>query len=138
MPDGNLRGGFGPFDEFNPQRAGPLTGDRFRDWSDRLRDVEEMVADPELRAEAARIRERARAMRADLKRHAGDPNWELVQSQVAGPLVELRDRVAAELLRRTAKQAIVPLDRDPVPPKYAEKTRLYYQRLGSGNPESGK
>jgi hypothetical protein len=135
---GNLRGGFGPFDEFDPRRAGPLTGERFRDWSDRLRDVEEMVADPELRAEAARIRERARALRADLKRHAGDPNWELVQTQVAGPLVELRDRVAAEVLRRTAKQAIVPLDRDPVPPKYAEKTRLYYQRLGSGNPESGK
>ena len=51
--------------------------------------------------------------------------------------VELRDRVAAELLRRTAKQAIIPLDRDPVPPKYAEKTRLYYERLSSGQSESG-
>jgi hypothetical protein len=112
---------------------GPLTGERFREWSDRLRDVEEMVADPELRAEAARIRERARAMRAEFKRHSADPNWELVQVQVAGPLVELRDRVAAELLRRTSKQAIIPLDRDPVPPKYAEKTRLYYERLGSAN-----
>ena len=61
-----------------------------------------------------------------------EPNWDLVQPQVAGPLVELRDRVATELLRRTAKQAIVPLDRDPVPPKYSEKTRLYYERLGSG------
>jgi hypothetical protein len=138
LAGGNPRGGFGPFEDYLPRNSGPLTGDRFRDWSDRLRDVEEMVADPELRAEAARIRERARALRAELKRHAGDPNWELVQSQVAGPLVELRDRVAAELLRRTAKQAIVPLDRDPVPPKYAEKTRLYYQRLGSGNPENGK
>jgi len=116
---------------------GPLTGDRFRDWSDRLRDVEEMVADPELRAEAARIRERARSMRAELKRHSSDPNWELVQSQVAGPLVELRDRVAAELLRRTAKQAIVPLDRDPVPPRYSEKTRLYYQRLSSDERPGG-
>jgi hypothetical protein len=56
----------------------------------------------------------------------------LVQQQVAGPLVELRDRVAEELLRRTSKKAIVPLDRDPVPPKYSEKTRLYYERLGSG------
>jgi hypothetical protein len=136
---GNLRGS-GPFNEFVPtDMFGPLTGDRFREWSDRLRDVEEMVADPELRAEAARIRERARSMRAEFKRHSSDPNWELVQSQVAGPLVELRDRVAAELLRRTAKQAIVPLDRDPVPPRYSEKTRLYYQRLSSderpgGNP----
>jgi hypothetical protein len=57
--------------------------------------------------------------------------------QLAAPLNELRDRVAAEVLRRTAKQAIVPLDRDPVPPKYAEKTRLYYERLSSGNPSSG-
>lgn len=111
---------------------GPLTGDGFREWSDRLRDVEEMVVDPELRAEAARIRERARAMRAEFKRHSEEPNWELVQAQVAGPLVELRDRVATELLRRTAKQAIIPLDRDPVPPKYSEKTRRYYERLGSG------
>jgi hypothetical protein len=128
---GNLRGS-GPFDDFVPtDMFGPLTGNQFRDWSDRLRDVEEMVADPELRAEAARIRERARSMRAEFKRHSSDPNWELVQSQVAGPLVELRDRVAAELLRRTAKQAIVPLDRDPVPPRYSEKTRLYYERLSS-------
>lgn len=133
---GDFRGGFtGPRD-FVPGERGPLTGEQFREWSDRLRDVEEMVADPELRAEAARIRERARAMRAESKRHSTEPNWELVQSQVAGPLVELRDRVAAELLRRTAKQAIVPLDRDPVPPKYSEKTRLYYEQLGSGDSRS--
>jgi hypothetical protein len=136
---GTLRGGTGPFEDYVPRDMGPLTGERFRDWSDRLRDVEEMVADPELRAEAARIRERARAMRAELKRHSTEPNWELVQVQVAGPLVELRDRVASELLRRTAKQAIVPLDRDPVPPKYSEKSRLYYERLGTGDPGgSGK
>jgi len=76
-------------------------------------------------------------MRAEAKRHTAEPNWELVQVQVAGPLLELRDRVAQELLRRTAKQAIVPLDRDPVPPKYSEKTRLYYERLGNGQPAGG-
>jgi hypothetical protein len=110
----------------------PLAGDDFREWSDRLRDVEEMVDDPDLRAEAARIRERARDLRAEAKRHSKEPNWELVQQQVAGPLVELRDRVAEELLRRTSKKALVPLDRDPVPPQYSEKTRRYYERLGSG------
>ena len=41
--------------------------------------------------------------------------------------------MAEELLRRTSQQAIVPLDRDPVPPQYSEKTRRYYERLGSGN-----
>jgi hypothetical protein len=131
-PDANRRGGAtGGADErrFTPLSGG---GEEFRDWSDRLRDVEEMVQDPELRAEAARIRERARALRAEFKRHSDKPNWELVQQQVAGPLFELRDRVVEELLRRTAKKAIVPLDRDPVPPEYAEKTRRYYEQLGGG------
>ena len=110
----------------------PLGGSDFVEWSDRLRDVEEMVGDPELRAEAARIRDRARSLRAESRRHSAPPNWELVQSQVAGPLVELSRRVSEELLRRNSKKAIVPLDRDAVPPKYSEKTRQYYERLGSG------
>lgn len=91
-----------------------------------------MVDDPELRAEAARIRDEARSMRAEFKRHSAEPNWELVRVKVAVPLLELRDRVAQEVLRRTSKKALVPLDRDPVPPGYAEKTRRYYERLGSG------
>jgi hypothetical protein len=44
----------------------------------------------------------------------------------------LQQRVSEELLRRTSKKALVPLDRDPVPPQYSEKTRRYYERLGSG------
>ena len=110
----------------------PLTGENFREWSDRLRDVEEMVDDPAMRAEAARIRERARAIRAEFKKHSKDPNWELVQQQLAGPLFELQQRVDEELLRRTSKKAIVPLDRDPVPPQYSEKMRRYYEQLGTG------
>ena len=101
-------------------------------WSDRLRDVEEIIDDPELRAEAARIRDQARSIRADVKRHSVAPNWKLVRANVAEPLVELANRVNEELLRRNSKQAIVPLDRDPVPPKYSEKTRRYYERLGTG------
>ena len=110
----------------------PIAGGDFLNWSDRLRDVEEMVDDPELRAEAARIRDRARSIRAELKRHSTAPNWDLVRMQVAEPLVELTDRVAEEVLRRNSRQAIVPLDRDPVPPKYSEKTRKYYEQLGTG------
>jgi hypothetical protein len=123
-----------------PQQAGategggnqPLTGQDFLNWSDRLRDVEEMVDDPQLRAEAARIREKARSIRAEFKRHSTAPSWDVVQAEVSEPLVELRDRVAEELLRRTAKDSLVPLDRDPVPPKYSKQTRRYYERLGSG------
>ncbi len=110
----------------------PLTGDDFRDWSDRLRDVEEMVADPDLRAEASRIREQARDIRKDLKRHSAEPNWDLIKMKVAKPLAELQDRVAEEIMRRGSKEALVPLDRDPVPVEYQDAVRRYYERLGSG------
>ena len=119
----------GPGDE---QGRGPITGDGFRDWSDRLRDVEEMVGDPQLRAEAARIRERARGMRAEFTRHSKEPNWGLVREFVGRPLVELRDAVADEVMRRQTAEAMVPIDREPVPPQYVDKVKEYYERLGSG------
>jgi hypothetical protein len=71
-------------------------------------------------------------MRADFTRHEKPPNWDLVESMVAQPLVELRDAVNQELLRQGAKDAMVPLDREPVPPQYADQVRRYYERLGSG------
>ncbi len=111
---------------------GPLTGAGFRGWSDRLRDVEEMVNDPRLRAEAARIRERAREVRGEFNRHAKEPDWALVREFIGRPLVELRDRVADEVLRRGSSEAMVPIDRDPVPPAYADQVREYYERLGGG------
>jgi hypothetical protein len=110
----------------------PITGADFRQWSDRLRDVEEMVAEPELRSQAARVRDRARSFRRDLRRHSEEPNWDLFRERVAEPLVELRDRVGEELLRRVSKDALVPIDRDPVPPKFEEHVRRYYEQLGSG------
>ena len=132
LSGGNQAGGVQQFEGGAEREFAPISGEDFLNWSDRLRDVEEMVDDPELRAEAARIRDQARAIRAETKRHSKEPNWKLVRVNVAEPLAELSKRVSDELLRRNSKQAIVPLDRDPVPPKYSEKTRRYYERLGSG------
>jgi hypothetical protein len=132
LSDNSQAGGPLQFEGGANRESAPITGEDFLKWSDRLRDVEEMVDDPELRAEAARIRDQARAIRAEFKRHSKEPNWGLVRVNVAEPLVELSNRVSDELLRRNSKQAIVPLDRDPVPPKYSEKTRRYYERLGTG------
>ena len=127
------RGPTGPLDRVTDAGGfAPFTGRDFREWSDRLRDVEEMVSDPELRAEAARIRDRARAIRGDARRNSAEPNWDLVRMQVANPLAELSRRVNDELLRRQNRQNVIPLDRDQVPPRYSEKTRKYYERLGSG------
>lgn len=117
----------------NERLMAPFSGEDFRQWSDRLRDVEEMLGDPQLSAEAARIRERARALRADSKRHSAPPNWDLIKLQVEEPLAELLQRVHIEVLKRTKSDLLVPLDRDPVPPEYAEQVRKYYERLGSGN-----
>lgn len=111
-------------------QAGPLTGEKFVDWSDRLRKVEEMIDDPALRTEAARVREVAKGVRAEFKRHSVAPNWEMVQSKISAPLAELRNRLAEELARRDSKENLVPIDRDPVPAQYAERVRRYYEELG--------
>ena len=98
-----------------------------------MRDVEEMVDDADLRGRAARIRDQARGIRRDLRRrNFQGPQWDVVRRMVAEPLAELRDRVAEELARRAPQETLVPLDRDPVPPKYSEQVRRYYERLGSG------
>lgn len=115
------------------RQAAPLTGEGFREWSDRLRDVEQMIEDPKLRAEATRIRERAREIRGEMKRHSQPPQWDEVEEIIAKPLRELKTNVAQELLRRSAdRHAIVPIDRDPVPDRYGEAVRRYYENLGSG------
>jgi len=109
---------------------GPLTGNQFVDWSDRLRDVEEMIDAPELRTEVARIRERARAARLDYKRRGQKPDWAVVRLQIATPLADVRSRISEELARRESNEAVVPIDRDPVPAKFSELVRRYYEQLG--------
>ena len=49
---------------------------------------------------------------------------------IATPLAEIRNRVAEELARREKSDSLVPIDRDPVPTKYAERVRRYYEELG--------
>jgi hypothetical protein len=110
--------------------GGPLTGGEFREWSERLGQVEEVLDQPDLRGEVARIRDRARAMRAEFKRHSKEPQWDLVRSQVFQPLTELRNRVAEELARVQSTDSLVPIDRDPVPNKFSDLVRRYYEKLG--------
>ena len=110
--------------------SGPITGNDFAPWSDGLREVEEMVELPSLRNEIATARERARQMRQDYKRDLKKPDWAVVRLQVIKPLVEVRNQIADELARREPKDKLVPIDRDPVPAKYSELVRRYYEELG--------
>ena len=115
-----------------PEGPNPITGDGFRQWSDRLRDVEELLNSPDLRAEAARIRDRARGAREEARRHAAPIDPAQLKGLIADPILELRDRVAEEVRRRESPDALVPIDRDPVPPRFADGVRRYYERIGSG------
>jgi hypothetical protein len=115
-----------------PTPAAPLTGSDFVQWSDQLRNIEELVDDPKLRAEVARIREAARNMRVEFKRHSKEPEWGLVRMQILEPLNELRKQLQEEIARRESPDALVPIDRDPVPEKYSDLVRQYYERIGAG------
>ncbi len=115
-------------DQFDPN--GPLTGRNYAQWSDRLRDVEEMLNEPDLRNEAARVRDRARAIRAEFTRHGKKPQWDLVMQQITRPLSDLRERISEELSQLQSDEAIVPIDRDPVPGRFVEPVRRYYENLG--------
>jgi len=55
-----------------------------------------------------------------------------VRLQVVNPLAEVRDRIADELARRQSNDALVPIDRDPVPSRYSDLVRRYYEELGKG------
>lgn len=109
--------------------GGPITGEDFRQWSDRMRDVEDMIDNPELRAEIARLRGRAQQMRADYRRNSQEPQWDLLRDTVIEPMEELQIRIDEELAKLEKTKKHVPIDRDPVPAQFAEHVRRYYEQL---------
>ena len=114
-----------------------MTGDGFRQWSNRMRDVEEMLEDPKLRAKAAAIRDRGRAMRVEFKRHARKPNWDVVRGKLLKPLLELQNHISEEIANRESKRSLAPIDRDPVPLRFDDLVRRYYERLAADKERAG-
>ena len=126
-----LPGEAGQIGERDGNNAGPITGENYAEWADRMRNVEEMVSSDEMRNRLAAVRERVRAMRVEHKRHSKEPEWTLLRDTAMKPLVEIRDQIANELARLNSREAIVPIDRDPVPDRFADLVRRYYETLGS-------
>ena len=93
--------------------------------------MEELLEDPKWQADVARIRDRARSVRAEYKRHSKDPNWDLVRDKILNPLAELQDQLQEEILRQQSPDTLVPIDRDPVPNKFENRVRRYFERLGN-------
>ncbi len=130
-PDGQSRRFDGFEDMFGPTGGTPrpITGDQYRQFSNDLREIEELLDDPKMRSQAAEIREQAKAIRVEMKRHSKEPNWEIVQDFIAEPLEKLRAEVARELLLKENREALVPIDRDPVPAIFEEQVQEYYKEL---------
>jgi hypothetical protein len=113
----------------NNASARPLTGEEFGEWSDQLRDIEEMLEDSELRNRVAQVRDRARAMRAEFKRHGEMPQWDLVKSQLLGEMQALQQRINQEVMKLESDRAMVPIDREPVPEEFDSLVQRYYELL---------
>ena len=116
-------------------RGGPFIGGNFAPWNERLRDVEQLLDSPDLRNAIATARERARLLRRDMVQDRKKPDWAVVKLQILNPLVEVRARVAEELSRHDSKESLAPIDRDPVPARFAESVRRYYEELGKDKPD---
>jgi hypothetical protein len=112
--------------------AGPILGNGFANWADRMRDVEQVVDSVELRNRLATVRERVAAFRAEYKSSGRKPPVEIVRIQVLQPMNEIRVQLQEDLARLENARSLVPLDHDPVPDNYSELVRKYYEKLGGG------
>jgi hypothetical protein len=111
-----------------------FSAEGFRHWSDQLRNVEDLLPDAAARNELAKVMDTARDMRLETKRSNQPPQVAAIQARIIQPLLELRDAVAEELARKESKDQRnkTPIDRDPVPQRFQDMVRRYYEQLGSG------
>jgi hypothetical protein len=115
----------------DPNSGGPITGNNFVNWSDRLSDVERVLDPADLRNQLATVRERVATLRADYRDRGRAPQEKAVREQILVPLTQVRVWLREELARQENANSLVPLDRDPVPENYSELVRKYYETLGS-------
>src|SRR5262249_801117 len=111
--------------------GGPITGGEYLSWTERLRDVEQVLDPPDLRYELAAVRERASVLRTQFRQSGRAPDDKYVREQILVPMTQVRVWIQQELARQQNANSLVPLDRDPVPDNYSDLVRKYYEKLGS-------
>lgn len=114
------------------RQAGPITGEDYEEWSDRLAALEEILPQEELRNALARVRDEAKAMRIDFRRDNLPPAAAGIRQRITDPLVELQGRLSDEIAKQNRENPIAPIDRDPVPSEFRDMVRRYYEELGAG------
>ena len=92
--------------------------------------VESLLDSPDARERLAGARELAERLRAEYRRHSTPPQWGTVESGIVAPLAEVRTWLRQELARREDPESLQPVDRDPVPERFAEAVQKYYEALG--------
>ena len=107
-----------------------MPAQKLAEWLGQLDRVEALLERPHLRAAVARVQQSAEQLRAEMKRNATKPNPKAIEDGLLVPLAQLRDAISSELARKAGRDSEGPVDRDPVPRKFEESVRRYYEALG--------
>lgn len=91
-----------------------------------------MITDPEAQSALARARKAGQEMRKDLKRHSIPPDEARIENEILRPLAEAARELDARLRELDREDPLAPVGRDPVPDRYAEIVRRYFEELGKG------
>jgi len=131
--NGGTNGGVDPgnYVDGNYTNTGPITGTNFTDWANRLRTVQNLIDDPQLRQQVANALSQAQDLRRNYQRNRTLPQWALVMSNVVTPLNQVSTALHQQLLRTDQPDLLQPVDQDPVPDKYANSVKRYYEALGN-------
>ncbi len=111
--------------------TGPITGANFADWANRLRIVQNLLDDPQQRQQVANALSQAEDLRRNYLRHSMLPQWNVEMSNVVTPLTQVTTALHQQLLRAEQPDSLQPVDQDPVPEKFANSVKSYYEALGN-------
>ncbi len=127
---GNNVGGAFSSDTYND--GGPITGANFADWANRLRTVQNLIDDPQQRQQIANALSQAQDLRRNyLRDNTQLPKWDMVMTSVVAPLTQVSTALHQQLQRSEQPEALQPVDQDPVPEKFANSVKSYYEALGN-------
>jgi hypothetical protein len=103
--------------------------------TDVLRQLDRLEAGvdaPRVRREIARAQKEIETLRSEVKRQGRVQTVEQIEAGLMRPLAQVQDAVSAELARSAERRAMGPVDRDPVPRRFEEAVKRYYDALGGG------
>jgi hypothetical protein len=114
----------------NSRGGSAITDGGYEEWRDRLADLEAVVTDPEAQSAVARARRAGIEMRKDFKRHSREPDQARIEQEILRPLAEAATELDNRLRELDRDDPLAPVGRDPVPDRYTEIVRQYFEELG--------